>query len=236
MEDWDRCFPLAGETPAEWRERLLAELDGEVCYAGLDLASKVDVAALALWFPEQRVVLPWFWVPSAAATKRASDPSNRGRYQQWIATGFMEQCPGVRIDQRMIRDTIRELREKFTVMGLAYDKWNAEALRIELESDGLNVIEFGQTLSNFTDPTKELIASVADHSVDHGHNPVLRWMASNLSVYTDPNENIRPDKKHSADKIDGMVAWLMAWSEEISQSGDDGTGFYDSEENLVESF
>lgn len=236
MEDWDRCHPLNGETPAEWRERMLVALAGEVCYAGLDLASKIDVAALALWFPERRIVLPWFWVPSAAATKRAADPSNRGRYVNWIDAGFMLACPGVRIDQRMIRAKILEVREQFTLMGLAYDKWNAEALRIELESDGLNVIEFGQTLSNFTDPTKELIASVADHSIDHGHNPVLRWMASNLSVYTDPNENIRPDKKHSADKIDGMVAWLMAWGEEISQSGDDGSGYYDAEENLVESF
>lgn len=230
MEDWDRCTPLKGESPEHWRERMYEELADEQCYAGCDLSSKIDVTALVLWFPERRIVLPWFWVPHEAVTRRAADPSNRGRYQEWVARGFMETCPGVRIDQRMIKDRLVKLREHFTIMAVAYDKWNAEALRIELEAEGFNVIEFGQTISNFTDPTKELIASVHDHSIDHGHNPVLRWMASNLSTYTDPNENIRPDKKHSADKIDGMVAWLMAWGEQISQSGDSGESFYDNHE------
>ncbi len=233
MEDWDRCYPLTGETPTEWRERKLIELEGEECYGGLDLSSKIDITAFVLWFPTQRVVLPWFWVPAVAASRRAAEPGNRGRYEEWIATGFMSACPGVRIDQSMIRDQVFSCREQFTLMGLAYDKWNAEALRIELENQGINVIEFGQTLANFTDSTKELIASVNDVSIDHGHNPVLRWMASNLSVYTDANENMRPDKKHSSDKIDGMVAWLMAWSEQISQSGS-GPSFYET--NEVESF
>ena len=236
MEQWDRCHRLVGETPAEWRERKLIELEGESCYAGLDLSSKIDITALCLWFPDHRIVLPWFWVPAAAASRRAAEPGNRGRYEEWIANGFMLQCPGVRIDQRMIRDKINEVRERFTLLGLSYDKWNAEALRIELEGDGHNVIEFGQTLANFTEPTKELIASVADQSIEHGHNPILRWMASNLSVYTDPNENIRPDKKHSADKIDGMVAWLMAWGEAISQSGDSSQSYYDRDDAFLEVF
>jgi phage terminase large subunit-like protein len=217
MEDWDRCTPLSDETATEWRERMLDELQGEVCFAGLDLASKVDVAALVLWFPERRVALPWFWVPSEAAKRRGADPSNRGRYERWIAEGFMEACPGVRIEQAAIKAKILELRWRFCIADLAYDKWNAEALRQELESEGVSVSEFGQTIGNFTDATKELIASVCDHSVDHGHNPVMRWMASNLSVYTDANENMRPDKKHSADKIDGMVAWLMAMSVSTEQ-------------------
>ena len=236
MEEWDLCYPLQGETPEEWRERTIEELQGESCYAGLDLSSKIDVTALVLWFPERRIVLPWFWVPAAAATRRSSEPGNRGRYEDWIARGFIKKCPGVRIDQKMIRDQILWCHEHFTVLAYAHDKWNAEALRIELEAAGLNVIEFGQTISNFTEPTKEMIASISDHSVDHGHNPVLRWMASNLSTYTDPNENIRPDKKHSADKIDGMAAWLMAWGEDISQSGGDGAGFYDRDDAVVESF
>jgi phage terminase large subunit-like protein len=156
-------------------------------------------------------------VPSDAAKRRGADPSNRGRYERWIAEGFIEACPGVRIEQAAIKQKILELRWRFTIVDLAYDKWNAEALRQELESEGVSVSEFGQTIGNFTDATKELIASVCDHSVDHGHNPVMRWMASNLSVYTDANENMRPDKKHSADKIDGMVAWLMAMSVSAEQ-------------------
>lgn len=230
MDSWDQCSPLSGETPEEWRERMLVELDGEECYAGLDLSSKIDITALSLWFPEQRVVVPWFWVPRVAATRRAAEPGNRGRYEEWIARGFMEVCPGVRIDQDMIFDKAVELNEKFTVMAFVFDKWNAEALRLKMESEGLTVIEFGQTISNFTDPMKELIASVSERTVDHGHNPALRWMASNLSAYEDANENIRPDKKHSPDKIDGMVAWLMAWGEAIAQSGDDGSSYYDTHE------
>jgi phage terminase large subunit-like protein len=228
MEEWDRCYPLEfGESPAQWRERAIENLKGEECYGGLDLASIVDVASFALWFPVARIVLPWFFVPRAAATKRGAEPGNRGRYEDWIGEGFINACPGVRIDQRMIRDRIYWANNTFAMKSISYDKWNAEALRIEIEASGIKVVEFGQTLANFTDPTKELIASVSEHSVDHGHNPVMRWMASNLSVYTDPNENMRPDKKHSADKIDGCVAWLMAWGEAISQSGGSGS-IYDT--------
>ncbi len=210
MERWDTAFPLYVETPAEWRARMLEELIGETCYAGLDLASKIDVAAFVLWFPEKRVILPWFFVPSDACTKRSADPSNKGRYVDWVSKGFMMKSNGSRIDYDQIKEVIKQAQHRFHVADIALDPWNGEEMRQQIERDGGNIIEFGQTIGNFTDATKELIVSVLERSIDHGHNPVMRWMASNLSIYQDANDNMRPDKKKSADKIDGMVALIMA--------------------------
>jgi phage terminase large subunit-like protein len=90
------------------------------------------------------------------------------------------------------------------------DRWNAEQLAQQLQSeDGLPVTYFPQTISNFTGPAKEFEKLVLSGELRHGGNPVLRWMADNVSVYRDANENIRPDKAHSSERIDGIVAAIM---------------------------
>ncbi len=43
----------------------------------------------------------------------------------------------------------------------------------------------------------------------HGDHPVLRWMASAISVETDTAGNLKPSKKKSTDRIDGIVAAIM---------------------------
>lgn len=48
----------------------------------------------------------------------------------------------------------------------------------------------------------------------HGGHPVLRWMADNVTVTSDSNGNIKPDKKKSTEKIDGIVALVMALAAE----------------------
>ena len=47
---------------------------------------------------------------------------------------------------------------------------------------------------------------------EHGNNPVLNWMADNLVVSTDPAGNLKPDKGKAREKIDGIVALIMAIS------------------------
>jgi phage terminase large subunit-like protein len=51
---------------------------------------------------------------------------------------------------------------------------------------------------------------ILSHRLAHGNNPVLNWMADNLVAREDPAGNIKPDKERSIEKIDGMVALIMA--------------------------
>jgi phage terminase large subunit-like protein len=69
-----------------------------------------------------------------------------------------------------------------------------------------------QGFRTLSEPTKQLAEMVARGELQHGGHPVLRWMADNLIVRTDPNGNVAPDKGRAAEKIDGIVALIMALS------------------------
>lgn len=78
--------------------------------------------------------------------------------------------------------------------------------------------EFAQGIMNMSAPTKEFERLILSGELDHLGDPVLRWMAGNVQIYTDINNNIKPDKKRSQDKIDGIVAAIMAIGEYMTLS------------------
>ena len=108
------------------------------------------------------------------------------------------------------RKKINELHQRFTIRKLVVDPWNARQLSSELISDGIEVVDFPQTMKNFTEPTKEFEALVKARKIIHNDNPVMNWMISNVMVETDSSGNYRPSKKKSTEKIDGVVAAIMA--------------------------
>jgi phage terminase large subunit-like protein len=98
----------------------------------------------------------------------------------------------------------------YDIQAIAYDPWNATQLAVALQTEGLPMFEFVQGLRSYTAPTKELEALLTAARLDHGDNPVLTWMAANLAVQRDKNENLMPTKAHSVGRIDGMTALIMA--------------------------
>ena len=98
----------------------------------------------------------------------------------------------------------------FKLAAIGADKWNLEYLRQRLESDGVTMVEYGQNFHDMSPPSKELEALVVSHAIAHGGHPVLDWMAGNVTAITDGKENIQPSKKESPEKIDGIVALIMA--------------------------
>lgn len=196
------------------------ELAGRECYAGLDLASTTDIAALVLVFPmddgEYRT-LPFFWVPEDGARERSR--RDRVPYETWIAQGHIEATPGNVIDYATIRARLRELGAKYQIRELAYDRWGATQLVQEFQEDGLMVVPVGQGFASMSPPTKELLTKVLSRKLVHGGNPVLRWMADNMVVKTDPAGNLKPDKAKSTERIDGMVALIMGLDRAIRHEG-----------------
>jgi len=201
LEAWDDCD---GEVDEE-------ELTGIPCYGGLDLASTVDIASLILDFPtddpELHILLPRFWIPEANMVERAL--RDRVPYDAWVRQGFIKATPGNVIDYAQIVADIIELGKRFNIREIAFDRWGAFQLQQQLEGAGFTMIAFGQGFASMSGPTKELLRLVLDGKVAHGGNPVLRWMADNVMVTTDPAGNLKPDKKKSREKIDGIVASIM---------------------------
>lgn len=185
-------------------------LKGEPCWAGLDLASTQDVTALVLCFEhdERYIWLPFFWVPENAAKDR--ERRNKTRFDQWIRTGAMMKTPGDMTDYNFIRQKLNELRDVYDIREVAYDPWNGRQLAIDLmEQDGFNMVEFRQGYPSMTEPTKQLLGMLASGKLAHPDNPCLNWMAGNFAVETDAAGNLKPSKKKSTEKIDGIVAGIM---------------------------
>jgi phage terminase large subunit-like protein len=208
MEKWDACgTPFSAD-----------ELVGEACFAGLDLASTTDIAALSLLFPPTEDRPKWcnlwrFYVPEESVKKRSL--RDRVPYDQWVKQGIITATPGNVTDYDFIERDILELAEKYQLIELAYDRWNATQLVTHLQ-DKLNnsgserVVPFGQGFASMSAPTKELMRLVLCQEYTHGGNPVARWAASNVAVRQDPAGNLKPDKEKSTERIDPIVATCEA--------------------------
>ena len=122
----------------------------------------------------------------------------------------MEETEGETVDYDLIRSRINDLRERYNIVELAADRWNATQILTQLMGDGIEVVAFGQGFKDMTAPAKELEALVMDRRIHHGGHPVLRWNASNCVIERDAAGNIKPSKKVSTERIDGVVALLMA--------------------------
>lgn len=206
MDSWDAT------------DQALPDLSGRQCYAGLDLASTQDIAAFVMMFPGDPIhVMCKFWIPLDTAKRR--DREARVPYLQWINQGLIEKTEGDATDYDAIRRTINECRQKYNIKEIAFDPWNATQLANQLFVDGFEPIKFPQSMGNMSEPTKKLLRLVASKRISFGKNPVLRWMASNVAAHEDATGNLRPDKKRSSEKIDGIVALVMAIGRWIHQEG-----------------
>jgi phage terminase large subunit-like protein len=153
-------------------------------------------------------VLTFFWVPEEGATRR--ERRDRVPYGTWISEEYIEATPGEVIDYDRIRAKINELGKQYQILEIAIDRWNATQLGTQLTDDGFEVVPFGQGYASMNWPTKKLEEVVRAGKLKHGGNPVLRWMAGNASIETDAVDNWKPSKKKSRERIDGVVALIMA--------------------------
>ncbi len=115
----------------------------------------------------------------------------------------------------------------------AYDRWNSSQTIIDLQNEGMECNPFGQGYGSMSAPTKEFEKLVLTEKIEHFGNPVLRWMLASTLVKTDPAGNIKPDKEKSTQKIDGIVAAIMALGEWMTAQANDESNPYENRELLT---
>jgi phage terminase large subunit-like protein len=216
---WDHCV---GETP--WAE-LEEKLRYKRCFGGLDLSSVNDLTALVWWFPvqdglETPAVLARFWKPGAFIKDHGK--RDHLNYQRLVDQGALVATDGNVVDYDVIRAQIYADAERFKVAfqgdanreanegGLAIDRWNATETAVKLTQEGLPVVLFGQGFASMGAPSKELERLVLANGFHHGAHPVLRQHAKVVAVESDAAENLKPAKHKSTQRIDGVVALVMA--------------------------
>lgn len=200
-------------------------LEGAECFGGLDLSAVSDLTAFVLYFPEQRALLPWFWAPAEEAEEREEREGQS--YTAWASDGWLELIPGRSIDLDLVRTRIVELGERFLVREINFDRWGSAQIVKQLDNAGFEMVQFGQGYASLSAPSKELERMWLDGELRHGGHPVLAWNAANVMIETDSADNIKPSKKKSTDRIDGIVASVMALGGALAAdlSADRGKGF-----------
>lgn len=218
IDKWNACD---GEPVA------LDDFRGLACYGGLDLSSTTDLCSFRVVAEHPtRGLITWGrrWVPSAAIkarTERGTVP-----YLGWQTAGLIEEIEGDVIDNRVVKEAVLEWWRDIGLEAVAGDPWNGRQLFGELIEEGVEVQEFIQGPKSYHPVMQEFEKRYLGGTFAHGGDPVLKWCASNLVTRRDVNLNMAPDKKRAPEKIDDMVALLMAYGALLAASDGDLSGIF----------
>ena len=205
-----------------------SDLVGRRAYGGLDLSNRLDFTAWVIVFapllpvpkePDKDfeltldhcyIIVPRFFIPEATIQKRVK--KDRIPVDQWVKDGYVFVSPHDTVDYHFVVAQVEKDMACYDIHEVAFDRWGAAQVEPDLIEVGGEdfLIEFGQGFASMSAPSKEFEILVVSGQLVHGNNPALNWMADNVSITTDAAENIKPDKKKSIERIDGIVAGVMA--------------------------
>lgn len=222
IEAWRRCrdpgIPIRAVDALE-----IEQLRGRRCIAGLDLASKIDIAALELLFPpigakatrdDPYIRLGFYFLPGETVQSVAA-------YQAWDAQGLLNVTDGNIIDYDEILEVLRQIRSACQLEMVAYDPHQATMMVTTMVKEGFPVVEYRPLVLNFSEPMKELDALTKARSIAHGGCPVMEWEMSNVVAAADKKDNVYPNKPTGQNhlKIDNPVALISALGVAMSREG-----------------
>jgi len=198
MRSWDAC----GDPTLS-----ITDFTGERAIAALDLASRVDIAAKLLVFEKDQNYYAFgkYYLPEETVENNANS-----QYEGWANEGRLTTTPGNIIDFSYIEDDLKEDASQFEIIEVAYDPFQATQFSTRMADEGFEMIEVRPTTLNFSEPMKELEALVLSDKFHHDGCPILSWMVSNVVCHLDNKDNIYPRKERVENKIDGVVALIMA--------------------------
>lgn len=204
------------------------ELRGCTCWGGLDLSNVSDITAYVLLFHENDrfQLVPYFWIPEEKMLEKIRRENIN--YDRWVADGYVTVTPGNVIDYDFVKADILRRTADYDLRSSAYDRWNASQTIIDLQNEGMVCNPFGQGYGSMSAPTREFEKLVLTGRIEHFGNPVLRWMLASTVVKSDPAGNIKPDKERSTQKIDGIVASIMALGEWMTAQAADERNPYEN--------
>lgn len=228
MEDWDACARTSSGVPIPVE---LSALEGRDCYGGLDLSSTTDMTAFSLWFPPQdpddpnepHIWVPFFWLPE----DRVKELERRTKVplQRWAKTAAhagpaLRLTEGGVVDYRAVRELVEEMAERFNLLAVGYDRWNATETVQQLADAGLEMEQVSQGYAGLNQPCQQLERLVLSRRVSHGGHPILRWhidcvgLKQNADGYVKP---VKPDRQTSSKRIDGVASGLNALAMHLSR-------------------
>lgn len=212
------------------------ELKGKRACIGLDLATTRDIAAYVLCFDtvdnDPYILLPRFFMPKENIRQRSKE--DRVPYELWASQGLITLTNGDIIDFDIIESSILQDAKDFEIIEIAYDPWKAIEIITHLESEGFKMQQVRQSFAvgGLSEGTSLFEKTIDERKLLHGNNLVLNWMISCCEVKTDGRDNylpVKPDRRRSYKRIDGVVASIMALHRVIKNHFEDTKSIYESE-------
>jgi phage terminase large subunit-like protein len=198
---------------------------GKRCFGGLDLSSTRDLTAFALYFPDEGKLLAWHFVPADTIRERVE--RDRVPYDRWVEAGWITPTRGAATDRLAIARTLADVRSRYDLQGIAFDRWRFEDLKQLLGEDGIELplIEFVPGFKSYAPAVDAFERAVVDGKMQHNGSPILKWQAGNVVIETDAAANRKPAKNKSIDRIDGLVASIMACGLAANRGGLDAVPY-----------
>lgn len=197
------------------RKLNLKDFKGLRCYSSFDLATKSDIASNALLFPPQGNRTKWAAFVKHYLPEDVILEGGNTRYKAWHADGWIETTPGNVTDFEYIEDDLKQQAKDFNLIECPFDPYQATQFSTRMIELGLPMVEVGATVKNFSEPMKELEALILTKQIEFNYDPVLLWMFGNVVAKIDKKDNIFPNKERVDNKIDGVVALIMALNRAI---------------------
>jgi len=185
----------------------IEDFKGQTCWVGVDLASKIDIAALVQLFKDEEdyYMFGRYYLPEEAA-----QGNDKTHYMGWAKEGWITLTTGNMIDVDVIEEDLKEIARDFDVQEVAHDPWNAAQFVGHMAAQRISMVEVAQTVNRMSEPMKELDGLILDGKVHHNGDPVMTWMMSNVMGKYDKKDNVFPYKDRPEAKIDGPIALMMA--------------------------
>ena len=193
-------------------------LKGKKACIGLDLATTRDIAAYSLCFyraddEEPYILLPRFFMPKANIRQRSKE--DKVPYELWASQGLITLTDGDIIDFDIIEASILNDAKNYEIIEIAYDPWKAIEIVTHLEKEGFKLQQIKQSFAvgGLSEGTSLFEKVIDERKLIHGNNPVLNWMINCCEVKTDGRDNylpVKPDRRRTYKRIDGVVASIMA--------------------------
>ncbi len=225
LEAWDACAQPVNRVDGN-SGPARAELSADVArnsrraFLGLDLSTTTDLTALAILLPDEDGTYElWveFWAPQDNLDLR--ERRDRVPYRLWAQQGHLTATPGNIVDETAVEARIHALMAELDVAEVGVDPWNAKKLVARLQQDGVPAFEVPQTMANLTSASKALEMLILSRRLRHDGNPVMRWCVSNAVADVDGNGNLKPSKKRSHERIDGVSALVTALARAVVHQG-----------------
>lgn len=219
MQNWAACADPALD---------LDEFEKLPCWIGIDLASKIDIAALAILIKraDKYHLFERYYLPEEAVEKGENDA-----YAGWALDGRLTVTDGVVLDYDRIEEDLKDLKSRFEIKEVLYDPFQATQIATRMAKEGFTMVEVAPNVKNFSEAMKEFEAWVCDKKLVHDGCPVTTWMVSNVVCHRDAKDNIFPRKEQPQNKIDGVIAALMCINRALTAK--DTTSVYEKRGVIV---